>query len=1145
MSAIQYQALFVYSMIEDRANKFCIIYKIMGLKNLDYLLSQIFSFWIIFFCAIITLFSSLFFIEDTYNSVYLSFLCFSCVFFVLEIVLFAIVISYFFNTPKLGRDLSLALNFLILYFTFYVIIKDDYEFMRYICPYYNLVDFFSSNKFGLYPIKNNKIHMDYYAHFVQVCFYCLIIFLLDNFTKQNFTNLYLKIKNSFKQKTKRKSSFQKRIPNLQIKNLKKSFGNNKVLKGITLNFEKSKIYCLLGHNGAGKSTFINVLTGIEEKDSGEILWKDKEFENLNKNINIGICASYDILYHSLTIFEHLKIICLIKNIKKKNQKIFTLTKKLNLFKYINYKVNQLSGGNKRKLSLAISLISEPDLLFLDEPTSAIDSLSRQEIWGILKNFISKSNMIILLTTHHLEEAEYLADEIHILARGKIIVNGTVSDIKNKFGVGYSVFLVRKDNGEICLTEKDFIVRVLEQKIEKKNIFFDFIKIEIKIPLEDRDLIFEILNFIKLNFSKDYDFSINSNTLEKAYFEIEEKFQSENFKASDSDFKITDLNNLYKNKTTSLSKKIFLIIKNKFDNFFTDITEIIKTISIYTVIILTMGGTIKLIKEHFDIEIDISLIIIGIKFIYIIEISLYPFNGYNYLYEHSNGIKWLLYCNKISPFAYLLGKFIFDFIFNIFFYFIIFLSIGEYLKHELDLNYDGFKEKFYLVFFKFFIWKLTYDSFTYLLSHVFTQTKKFMKYYLFLYGFYGALIIKLNSMSGYRIFNYMSDTSFFFFIIDNPEFGYYNTLFFGSMIIFCVFTIILIKEYFFIKMNYLKYFVDFEDKLGVNKKIDKENENILEVKDLSKYYGLTNKTIALKKISFKLKEKINFGLIGPNGSGKTTFFKLLLSKKRKTSGEIKFSKLKTIKNIFQILKIPNIFKLKKIGVCFQTNTLWEYITVNQTLNFFCSLHKIQKKILKKIINYLNFNFYLKNKINELSSGNKRKLCIILSILINPEILLMDEATCGIDLLIRRKLKIIFTYFKKSNNAIGIFTTHFIKDIEIYCDKLGIIRKGEFLCVDYIDSLKNKMKGYKLNIKFRGEGYLEFLKTELKGFGKEIDFEVLEGEVNLMNCGIYGVFDIIELFGFLDGIKKQGKIFYFSINQLSVEDMYLRILKLKNN
>ena len=102
------------------------------------------------------------------------------------------------------------------------------------------------------------------------------------------------------------------------------------------------------------------------------------------------------------------------------------------------------------------------------------------------------------------------------------------------------------------------------------------------------------------------------------------------------------------------------------------------------------------------------------------------------------------------------------------------------------------------------------------------------------------------------------------------------------------------------------------------------------------------------------------------------------------------------------------------------------------------------------------------VEELSSGNKRKLCIIISIMNNPNIIMYDEATCGVDIRIRRKLKDILNYFKEKNNSISIFTTHFLKDIEIFCDKIGIIEKGQFLCINYIDLLKKNLGGYVLKI-----------------------------------------------------------------------------------
>lgn len=117
---------------------------------------------------------------------------------------------------------------------------------------------------------------------------------------------------------------------------------------------------------------------------------------------------------------------------------------------------------------------------------------------------------------------------------------------------------------------------------------------------------------------------------------------------------------------------------------------------------------------------------------------------------------------------------------------------------------------------------------------------------------------------------------------------------------------------------------------------------------------------------------------------------------------------------------------------------------------------------QLVKFFDFETYLKKKVCELSSGNKRKLCILISILNNPNIILYDEATCGVDIMIRLKLKVMLDYLKRTNNTISIFTTHFLKDIEVFCDKLGLINKGEFVCVDYIENIKQQLGGYLLRL-----------------------------------------------------------------------------------
>jgi ABC-type Na+ transport system ATPase subunit NatA len=185
---------------------------------------------------------------------------------------------------------------------------------------------------------------------------------------------------------------------LILRNIWKFFGNFPALSNVSIALKQGEITCLLGHNGAGKSTLINILTGFLHPSEGEILWNNEvKFGGKNQSINelrnvgIGICTSKDILYESMTVYEHLKLAGLIKGISDRKSKINKMIQTLNLEKYRNVKVGKLSGGCKRKLSIGIALIGDPKIVFLDEPTSALDPVSRQEILKMLAKLKVNNN----------------------------------------------------------------------------------------------------------------------------------------------------------------------------------------------------------------------------------------------------------------------------------------------------------------------------------------------------------------------------------------------------------------------------------------------------------------------------------------------------------------------------------------------------------------------------------------------------------------------------------------------------------------------------------------------------------------------------------------------------------------------------------
>ena len=216
-------------------------------------------------------------------------------------------------------------------------------------------------------------------------------------------------------------------------------------------FFGNEIYCLLGHNGAGKTTLINMISGILEPTSGDIFYKGRSLVN-NKDYlfkNIGICQQEDIFFDYLTVSEHLEYMCEIKGSKANAEEIRILINAIGLEEKYNFLCSTLSGGQKRKLCIALALIGNSNIILLDEPTSGMDSISKNALWEFLKNY--QRDKIILISTHSLDEAEYLGDKICIMSDGQFICCGTSYFLKSKYPCGFNINLLI--NSEVFTEEK--------------------------------------------------------------------------------------------------------------------------------------------------------------------------------------------------------------------------------------------------------------------------------------------------------------------------------------------------------------------------------------------------------------------------------------------------------------------------------------------------------------------------------------------------------------------------------------------------------------------------------------------------------------------------------------------------------------------
>jgi ABC-2 type transport system ATP-binding protein len=223
---------------------------------------------------------------------------------------------------------------------------------------------------------------------------------------------------------------------IEAKNLKKSYGSNKVLKGINLKVERGTMLALLGPNGAGKTTTVRILSTLLGFDGGSVAIEGhdvvKESDEVRRVIGLtGQSAAVDEL---LTGRENLVMMGRLYRLTKKSARARAdeLLKEFDLVKAADRPLKTYSGGMRRRLDLAVSLIATPPIIFLDEPTTGLDPRSRIAMWNIITQ-LKKNGATILLTTQYLEEADQLADKIIVIDGGKVIAEGTAKELKSKVG----------------------------------------------------------------------------------------------------------------------------------------------------------------------------------------------------------------------------------------------------------------------------------------------------------------------------------------------------------------------------------------------------------------------------------------------------------------------------------------------------------------------------------------------------------------------------------------------------------------------------------------------------------------------------------------------------------------------------------------
>jgi len=307
---------------------------------------------------------------------------------------------------------------------------------------------------------------------------------------------------------------------LSIVNVTKYFDSLKAVDDFNGDLFGNEIFCLLGHNGAGKSTLINMISGILDPTEGDIFYKGKSLVT-NKDYlfeNIGICQQEDIFFEYLTVSEHLKYMCEIKGSKSNIEEIKNLIKNIGLEEKSNSLCNTLSGGQKRKLCTALALIGNSNIILLDEPTSGMDPITRKALWIFLKKY--QRNKIILVTTHSLEEAEYLGDKIGIMSDGQFICCGTSSFLKSKYPCGFNINLVINSDKFSEEKKNNFLEKIksYESNVQIRIASKSVLSLNIQSNSQHFSDIFSFIEESKIYYDIE-DYTVASTSLEDIFLKI--------------------------------------------------------------------------------------------------------------------------------------------------------------------------------------------------------------------------------------------------------------------------------------------------------------------------------------------------------------------------------------------------------------------------------------------------------------------------------------------------------------------------------------------------------------------------------------------------------------------------------------------------
>ena len=975
---------------------------------------------------------------------------------------------------------------------------------------------------------------------------------------------------------------------VRIAGLRKVFGHHVAVDDLRFDLYASEIFSLLGHNGAGKTTAINVLTGVLESDSREADGGATIFGHPVRGAMddcravTGVCPQHDVLFERLTTREHLTFFATLKGSAAlaAGAEADELLATFHLRERGGHLGHELSGGMRRKLSSAVALCGGSKFVLLDEPTAGMDALARRELWDLLAT--AKKGRTLLLTTHYMDEADVLGDRVGIMSHGALKCVGTSRFLKQHYGAGYRVVCERAPGSDEAALERfDALLagalpgaRRAATLVKRKTPEPTF---EATLPLEALPRFAAFFKSLDANLGElriaSYGLTITS--LEEVFLAVGADATVAPKKASDGDIAI----GTGRKYAASFPVQVMGLAKKRLDAAPND-AKILSLVFLpfaacVAAFALCKAGAISKTRSTQDLA-SCGIAAGG-------WLLVPPLLAEQIVRERETKLRDVLSVMGCDFRAYWLGTFLGDMtLLSVVWalgYWIFVPALG--IPGGGDRRVDAYLTDGGIFWFP-PVLTTELVLYSYALSMVFSRSKRCLTFGMglqILQVYFGVFLVLIISLiPGTIPDRKINGTSWWFMPIFSPQGAFFLGLYsipqklpahgpreaWQFLLLLAVMaTLYALVVYGREKLRDRPVAVVFPDETvaadaGGDVDVVAERDAVeamppptkggpytLVARRLRKVYppkgAKVDETVAVHDCSFRVARGECFGLLGANGAGKSTTMDMIIRATPATAGDAFVDGFSTMTHFH--------LAAEALGVVAQGNTLWDKLSCEDHLALFARIRGVPgdaaTALVEAALDQLELRPHATKLAQRLSGGMKRKLCVAIAIVGDPECVLLDEPSAGLDPVSRRNLWNVIRATMDARSC--VLTSHLMEEVEALCDRVGIMVRGKLRCLGTIQHLKHSLgKHYEVELAVDPEAFArdpDGAATKLRAFAGDV-FGAGATEEGAPSAGLFtyhvpqAAMRIGACFEAIEAKRDAVGLVDYSIAQPSLEAVFIR-------